>query len=299
MLTGGLERSYSRDVTHVSSAIDPARSQAGRTLRKVSPFLEHFARFGFAAKGITYLIMGLLAALAPIGIGTRPTGAGGALATLLRQPVGWLLLGIVAVGLLAFGVWQLVCAIDDPEHYGDDARGIGRRIGQAGSAAVQFVLVAIAIAMIIGWRRAAGDEDHQVRDWTAWLMSYPFGRWIVAAIGAGIVIYGIAQMGFGISGRLDPRLMLREMSAGARAWTIAISRFGVTARGVVFALIGLFLLLAAWDANAHEARGLGGTLRTVASQPYGKWMLAITALGLIAYGLYDFVLARYRRITPP
>jgi hypothetical protein len=285
-------------VTHVSTPLDDARRELARAVRKASPFLEHFARFGFAAKGITYVIIGALAALAPVGMGTRPMGTRGALATLLRQPIGSVLLGAVALGLLAFGLWQLVCAIEDPDHEGTDARGIGRRIGYAGSAVVQFLLVAVAVSMIVGWRRA-GSADREVRDWTAWVMSYPFGRWVVAGIGAGILAYGIAQLAFGIFGRLDPHLALGTLGATARQWISGISRFGVAARGVVFGLIGIFLLLAAWDANARVAQGLGGALRMVASQPYGKWLLGITALGLIAYGIYDFVLARYRRIAPP
>ena len=92
-------------------------------------------------------------------------------------------------------------------------------------------------------------------------------------------------------------MCIRDSSETARRWARGVSRFGIAARGVVFALIGAFLVRAAYDANAHEAKGLGGTLRALATEPHGKWLLGIAALGLIAYGLYDFILARYRHIN--
>src|SRR4029078_9450306 len=101
---------------------------------------------------------------------------------------------IVAFGLLCFGIFQLIRAIEDPEHAGADAKGSARRVGWAWNALVHFGLVAIAIGMMVGLRHASagsGDDERQVRDWTATAMSYPFGRWIVGAIGVGILISGV------------------------------------------------------------------------------------------------------------
>src|SRR5215213_2601990 len=111
-------------------------------------FVEHFARFGFAVKGVVYLIIGALAALAPVGMGTHPTGTHGALHALMRQPVGSLLLGVVAFGLLCFGLFQLLRAVRDPEREGSDAKGIARRVGWAWNALIHFGLVVVAVGMI-------------------------------------------------------------------------------------------------------------------------------------------------------
>src|SRR3954470_2399631 len=105
-------------MTDLSAHVEQARQHVEDAVRKVTPFLEHFARFGFAAKGVTYLLLGFLAAVAPVGMASLPGGRRGALETVLRQPAGWLMLGIVALGLLAFGVWQLVRAVEDPEDEG-------------------------------------------------------------------------------------------------------------------------------------------------------------------------------------
>jgi hypothetical protein len=86
------------------------------------------------------------------------------------------------------------------------------------------------------------------------------------------------------------------MDASTRQWVRRVCRFGMAARGVVFGIIGLFLLLAAWRNNPGEARGLGGALHSLQEQGYGPWLLGVVALGLVAYGGYQFVLARYRRI---
>jgi len=263
-------------------------------------FIEHFARFGFAIKGVVYCIIGALAALAPVGLGTRPTGTQGALRTLLEQSIGSLLLSIVAFGFVCFGLFQLVRAVDDPDHVGSGFQGVWRRIGWAANALVQFALASVAIGMLVGLRRAAaiaGDDERQVHDWTAWALAYPPGRWVVAGVGIGILIYGVLQVRRGLIGKLDRRLSFVSASDRRRRWARGVSRFGVAARGIVFGLIGVFLIRAAYDANAHEARGMGGTLRALATEPYGPWLLGTAAMGLIAYGLYDFVLARYRRIT--
>ena len=137
-------------------------------------FIEHFARFGFAIKGVVYCIIGALAALAPVGLGTRPTGTQGALRTLLEQSIGSLLLSIVAFGFVCFGLFQLVRAVDDPDHVGSGFQGVWRRIGWAANALVQFALAAVAIGMLVGLRRAAaiaGDDERQVHDWTAWALA--------------------------------------------------------------------------------------------------------------------------------
>jgi hypothetical protein len=286
-------------MTELSFHLDKAANHLETAARHVSPFVEHFARFGYAAKGVVYLIIGLLAALAPIGVSDHPIGQRGALAALLQQPVGSVLLIAAAAGLLCFGIFQFIRAVEDPERVGWTIKGIIKRTGWLGNAFAQFALVAAALGMMIGYHRFASDEDARVRDWTATALSYPFGRWIVAIIGACIIAYGVQQLLAGLRGKLDKRLDLKPLRHPANRWLCGISRFGIAARGAVFAALGYFLIVAAWDANAHEAVGLGGTLRTLAGETYGRWILGLSAAGFIAYGLYDFVLARYRRIAVP
>jgi hypothetical protein len=127
-------------------------------------------------------------------------------------------------------------------------------------------------------------------------MSYPLGRIVLALIGAGIGIYGVWQLYRAYAAKLDKRLMLAQLSAAGRRAVTWVARSGMAARGVVFGIIGAFLILAAWRYNATEARGLEGALETLRRQPLGQWLLAAVALGLVAYGVFQFVKARYRLI---
>jgi hypothetical protein len=95
---------------------------------------------------------------------------------------------------------------------------------------------------------------------------------------------------------MDKMLSLGEMPPEARRPIVQMSRFGIGARGVVFGVIGIGLILAAWHTDPGEAMGVGGALRWLAGQPYGPWILAVVAAGLIAYGFYEVVRARYRVI---
>ena len=282
-------------VTDLSDHFDDAKRHIERAARHATPFLERFARFGFAAKGVVYIVIGYLAALAPVGLRRHPTGVHGALVTLLRQPIGSLLLAVIAFGFATFGIWLIIRAAVDPEHEGRSWSAIGIRIGWAFGGLTHFGVVVAAIHMIIGY--ATRDDEIEARDWTATILAYPLGRWIVAGVDVGILIYGLLQIHHGLLDRLDPRLALGGVSETSRRWIRAVCRFGMTARGVVFSMLGAFLIRAAYDFNAKEARGLGGTLRELAAEPHGRALLAIAALGLIAFGVYMLVLGRYRRFT--
>jgi hypothetical protein len=289
-------------VSHLTATSPPdAREHLRKAVYVARPFVERFARFGFLAKGVVYIIIGYLAALAPIGIRKHPTGTHGALITLLRQPIGSVLLATLALGFGAFGLWLIIRGINDPENEGSSWHALFIRAGWVFGGMTHFGLLAAAVRMMIGYQPMIGffrvrDDESEAHDWTATALSYPLGRWVLVAIGVGIISYGLLQIHHGFVGRLDPWLSLDRLGEGARRWIRAISRFGVTARGVVFGLIGGFLIRAAYDTNAGEARGIGGTLRELAAGPYGRQLLGITALGLVAFGIYLLVLAKHRRI---
>ena len=111
-------------------------------------------------------------------------------------------------------------------------------------------------------------------------------------------MYGIAQLYRAYATKFE-RLNFSTFDAPTRRWTCHACRFGVGARGVVFGIIGTFLIVAAVTSSPSEARGLGGAMNALRSQPYGALLLGIVALGLMAYGGFQFISARYRRITPP
>lgn len=276
-------------------AMGEAQRHGRAAAREAAPWVEKLARMGYGAKGIVYLIIGGIAARAAFGSGERVEGSRGALRTILEQPFGKLLLGLVALGLAGYALWRFVQAGLDPEHKGTDGGGVAKRAGYAISGVIHAGLALAALRMVAGRGGGGGDRTD---DWTATLMRQPMGRWLVAAVGLGIIGYGLYALYRAYAVKLSKQLDLSRMSPTAREWAVRSGRAGIAARGVVFAVMGFFLLLAALRSNPAEARGLDGALRALQEQAYGPWLLGLVALGLVGYGIYQLVEARYRRIQP-
>ncbi len=276
-------------------AMGEAQRQGRAAAREAGPWVERLARLGYAAKGIVYLIIGGIAARAAFGPGERVEGSQGALRTILEQPFGKFLLGLMALGLAGYALWRFVQAGLDPEHKGNDAGGAAKRAGYAISGVIHAGLAIAALRMATGGGGGGGDRTD---DWTATLMRQPMGRWLVAAVGLGIMGYGAYALYRAYAVKLSKRLDLSRMSPAAREWAVRSGRAGIAARGVVFLVMGYFLLQAALHSNPGEARGVDGALQALQQQSYGPWILGLVALGLIGYGIYQLVEARYRIITP-
>ena len=279
-----------------SAPVENAQQHLKDLRRKASPFLEKFARFGYAAKGVVYVIVGGMAAAAAVGAGGDTTGSHGVFAKIIHAPFGRILVAVVALGIVGYSLWQFIRAIEDPEGEGNNAKAIAKRIAYFGSGVLHLGIVLAAVRLLTGNGHSDSSGDARAQDWTAWLMSFPFGIWLVGIVGAWIAGYGLWRIWRAWRVKLDRRLALGELSPETRRWVVAVSRFGIAARGVVFILIGALLIIAAWKENPAEARGVGGALRSLEQQPYGPWLLGVVALGLMAYGIYEFVRARYRLI---
>ncbi len=257
--------------------------------------VETFARLGYGARGVVYCLVGALALLAAIGSGGRTEGSRGALQTVLAQPFGQFWLILIALGLFGFCAWRILEALTDADMRGSDMKGWGVRGAHLVGGFIYAGLALSALNLALG-RGSGGSEDRAAQDWTAWLMSQPFGQWLVGLVGLAIAGTGLAFLVKAWRGNVAERLSL---PADKRAWICTLGRAGFAARGVVFLLIGGFLGLAALHASSSEAHGLGGALQALQQQPYGWVLLALTALGLLAFGLFGLVQARYRHIDAP
>jgi hypothetical protein len=258
--------------------------------------VELLARAGYGARGAVYVVVGILAVLAAIGQGGGTGGSRSALAALLEQPFGWALVGILALGLACFALWRLVEAATDADQRGSEPKGLAVRAAHAISGLVYGSLAISAVAMAAGRGGGGGGEDQAARDWTRWLLAQPAGRWLAAAVALVIVGVGLSYLRRAWKGRVTDRLRLPP---GHEDWVRKAGQLGFGARGVVFVIVGGFLLVAAWHARSAEARGLGGALDALRQQPYGAVLLGATALGLAAFGLFGLIQARYRRLDAP
>src|SRR5687767_3561419 len=162
-------------MTQLTRPVREAHAQVEQAARQAAvragPAIELLARAGYAAKGVVYVLVGGLSLMAAFGYGGSTTGSRGALRTLLDKPYGLAMLAIVALGLAGYALWCFVRALLDPERKGRDARGIAKRAVHFGKGVVHAALVVAVVGMMRG-TGGGGGEDGEVRDWTAWLMSF-------------------------------------------------------------------------------------------------------------------------------
>jgi len=253
--------------------------------------VEPLARFGYAARGVVYLLIGWLAIETALGARRHATDSHGALRYVAEKSIP--LLWLLAVGLLGYALWRLVQGALDTEGKGDDPKGLAKRAGMVGSGVIYSGLALAAARLAMGAHDSGGQA---AQAWTARLMSMPFGRWLVAFVGIGVLVGGVMQIRRGWLGKLSDTLV-QGISASQRQLALRAGKLGLIARGIVFLIIGGFLIEAALHIDASRVRGLSGALETLARQPHGELLLGATAVGLAAFGVYSFLLARYRRIV--
>ena len=267
-----------------------------RALAELGPWPARFARLGYMAKGTVYVVVGGLAFQAAVGVGGRTTDTEGALTSIFRQPLGPVLLALVALGLFSYAAWRLAQSLLDLERKGRSPKGLVKRTGYLFSGLAYGGLGLSATRQVIGLTTGGGWTEE---DWTAFVLGHPFGRWLVAA--AGVVLLGLALNAAVVALRplYARKLKQEEMSEGAEAVSSGLATVGLLARGLVFGLLGVFFIQAGWESDPQEVGGLSDVLIAIASQPQGPWLLGATSAGLIAYGLFALVQARYRRIPLP
>ena len=257
--------------------------------------LELLARLGYAARGAVSLIVGVLALLAASGHGGGATGSKGALRAIFSQPLGDVLIAAVALGLFGFALWRALQSILDADGLGTGSKAVAARTGQAVSAIVYVGLGVFALSLLLGRGQGGGGES-SAEDWTAWLLAQPFGRWLVGAVGL-----AVAGAALGMASKAWTASFKRHLACGAGAarWVVPLGRAGYAARAAVLLVIGGFLVVAAYQSDPSEARGLGGALLALQAQPFGRALFGLVALGLAAFGAFEFAEARYRRIDAP
>ena len=259
-----------------------------------SRWVERGGRFGLATKGFSYILVAVIALKVAVGGGGQTESREGALKTLSDEPFGWLLLVLVALGFASYAMWRFAVAILDRDAEGDDTKGIGKRLGDFGKGVLYAALAVVTFSIVVGGSGGggSGEEDEA----TAAALDLPLGRWIVGAIGVAIVGAGLFNAYRALSGSFRDELREERMSGAEQGWYTAFGVVGHLARGIVFGLIGIFVVRAAWQYDPEEAIGLDGALDKLAGEAYGAFLLGAVALGLAAYGLFCLVQARYRDV---
>jgi hypothetical protein len=258
-----------------------------------NPWIIRLARFGLVVRGVVYIVPGVVALRLALGTHGAAMTQTSAIEVIGHQPFGLALLVAVAVGLAGYSLWGVIRVVFDPLQKGHSPRGLAKRFGFATSALAYASLVAVTVRVLT----SALHQTPKPYDWTAGLLSKPFGAWLLAIIGlCWIAGSGIGEIARGWSGSFREDLDLASVGPVERRWTMRIGRFGVVARGVVFTIVGILLVGAALHANLHHSDGMDGALLALADQPFGRMLLAAAGLGLVAFGVFSAMCARSMRM---
>jgi hypothetical protein len=251
-------------------------------------------RAGFVARGVVYGVIGGLALALALGAADgAATNQQGALALISSGPLGSLALVVLAVGVLAYAVWQIGQAILARSLENSHPEGPGERAGQLGAGIAYLGLFAVAVKVLFGDpSNESGDQSRAA----AGVLGWPGGRWLVGL--AGLVFVGICvYMAYdSLNGGFMDEMKTEEISPKARDLLDLVGRVGLASRALVFALVGYFLIRTAIDFDPAKAIGLDGALEKVAQQPYGSWLLGLVAIGLLVFSAASLAEARYRRL---
>lgn len=263
------------------------RARAAKPLD--NPFVEALVRGGYVARGLIYSLVGLVAVGVAFEQGGTVTDQSGAIAMLASQPFGKIIMLVLAVGLLGYSFWGFVRAVFDPLGRGHDTKGILERVGFFASGLSYGSLAAVAMHFATGMTQAKASTP---QDMSATFLEKPYGPWIVAVLG--VVWLGAAAGQLYTSYKADFKHDLKSnLPANEKLWAERLGRAGYAARGIVFGLVGWFLIQSAMQVNPKQAVGLDGALLKLAEQPFGVYLLAAVALGLLAFGIYSILCARW------
>jgi hypothetical protein len=255
--------------------------------------VEGAARAGLTARGVIYLLVGVLALQIAFSDSKQQADRGGALAELAEKPFGAVLLWALGIGLVGMALWRLSEVLFGS--VGPDGRKASKRLLSA-VRLVFYSFVAYSVLSFAAGSGGSGSSDKQSKDVTARVLEAPAGQWLVGAAGAGIIVAGVWIAARALLRKYHDKFKLGEMSPRTRKLVDVTGVGGGVARGVVFAAAGGFAVRAAVDYEPDKAKGLDDTLRSFAQTPLGPWLLVCVAAGFVLFGLFSFAMARWRRV---
>jgi hypothetical protein len=248
-------------------------------------WVESGARFGHLTKGVIYGLIGALALRVASGSGGRVAGTREAAQEISRQPYGSFWLLAIAVGLFGYALWRFVEGLEDPAREGWARRGVALVSGAINAG------LAVAVLQL-----ALGNGGSGARSWVGAVLEQPFGGVLLALVGGGVVIAGLAQLYLAYTKRFLQDFRTQAMSPRERRWVTRAGQAGYGARGVVFPIVGAGLLEAAFDRDPGQARDMREALLEIVHSGHGQLLLGLVSIGLLAFGLFMIASARYRTI---
>lgn len=287
-LLNGLSRvrykSEGLEMGSASQKANRAASEAASASR--SPALRAVARAGFVFIGLVHILIGVIALQIDRGQGGQADQSG-ALGSLASKPGGPLLLWAGLVACAALALWMVSEAFFEAKSETDPKKKLQKAVAGAGKAVVFGFLAFIFAVFASGGSK---NSSQSASDFTAKLMGAPAGVVLLIAVGLAIIGAGAFYAYRGVTRKFMKDLQDPGNGRTAVKWIGAI---GYTAKGVVLAVVGLLVIIAAATADPSKSAGLDGGLKTLGAQPYGVFLLGAIAAGLVCYGAYSMARARY------
>lgn len=249
---------------------------------------RRLGRLGLAARALLFAVSGVIALRIAIpGGGGGGAGGQGAIAELAQQPYGKVLVALLALGFVAYVVWQVV---EVAVGYEDEDGGELwlHRAASAGRALAYAALAVLAVKQLTG-SPSSGSGGTGI---TAKLLELPGGQLVVAGVGVAIAAVGIVQGWRAIHSDLHEEFR-GDLSPSTQRFTVGAARTGLVARMVAFGLVGGFVVHAALTFDPEEAQGLDAALQQTAQTPWGTALVALVGIGFMAFATYCGVLVRY------
>jgi hypothetical protein len=257
--------------------------------------MQWLARAGLVARGVNYVLIGILAVQIGLGGGGKEADRNGALHAVAEHSGGTFVLWLLAVGFGGLSLWRFAEAV-----YGQ-ADPDGHKATKRLASLARGVFYAFVCVSIIGFLLSIGgssSSNKQSKDFSARLMGYTGGRWLVLLVGLVVAGAAVAIVVGAIRKKFREHLKLGEMSARTRKVVETMGAIGYAARGIVFGVVGVFLAIAAINFDPKDSQGIDGALRKLAATPLGPWLLIAVAVGLVIFGVYSCCEARWRRVRP-
>ncbi len=265
--------------TGVSAEATARRAAHSNTFKRL-------VKAGLIAFGATHILIAWLALQIALGHSPASGDQAGAFATVAKGPGGKFLVVLIAIALAALALWQLFeAAMGHTE-----LSGRRRTLERVGSGFRTVIYAALAWTSARTGMSGPQSSGNQQQSTTAHLMASGGGRFLVGLVGLAIACVGVGLIWYGWKEKF-----LRNLYACPHSVKL-LAKFGYPAKGVAFGLAGALMLAAAITYDPGKARGLDGALRTIATQPFGRFLLILVALGIAAYGIYCFAQSKYRKI---
>ncbi|QEW02630.1 DUF1206 domain-containing protein [Microbacterium lushaniae] len=254
-----------------------------------NPVLRVLARAGYAANGVMHALIGIIVLAAAFG-GSGAADQTGAFRSVAAAPWGFALLWAIAVGLIALGVWHAVAAVG--ARRARRTQRLGILAAEIGQAVVFATVGAVAASVALGARPSA---ERAAEDASAGVLSMPGGPFLLAAVGLGVAIAGVAFVVMGVR-----RSFRSKVTLPRTAWGHAVAGLGVAgfvAKGIALFIVGVLLGVAAVQVDPGQAGGLDGAVQALLQLPAGPLLGVAVGAGFLAYGAFTILRARFAKLS--